>query len=355
MRKLSQIGRELSSCSAVAIALAGTVGLVGCKKDPGGPTPICLAEVAGGVAVESEGQELPADLWFSILLSNFDSERRLAGDEPKDCTGSSSIAPTPPPLPDGAEQDDKADPNVVAGCSIAPNADIAALPARPLTDEDVLINKGPDGMSLVWVQAKHFENGEATGPVAMVQWTKAGVAVRALGTLRAQTTKARMRIEMAGNQQILVVESDECNEELKGTCKRIMKLLPNINGRFSTVPLKRVKEEMVGDISPCLGEAAFALYETYTTNLPDGWVRRFDINRSVTFDKGSPMVAEQVAIKDKDPNQPDAPAQDFREASNERVLTWMEAERVFETRKSLWEDVIEDYGSVAHDATVEED
>jgi hypothetical protein len=336
-----------------AITLVGS--LSGCKKRTSGDTPICLAEVAGGVAVESEGQELPADIWFSILLSNFDGERRLAGDDPKDCTGSSSIAPTPPPLPEGAEPDDKADPNIVSGCSIAPNADVAALPARPLTDEDVLINKGPDGMSLVWIQAKHFENGEATGPVAMVQWTKAGVAVRALGTLRAQTNKARMRMEMAGSQQILVVEGDECNTEDKGTCKRIMKLLPNINGRLATVPLKRVKEEMVGDVDPCLGEASFALYETYSSDLPDGWVRKFEIVRSVTFDKGSPLVAEQVVIKDKDPKQPDAPPQDFRDASNERVLTYVEAERYFSSRKSLWEDVIRDYGSVAHDAAAEEE
>jgi hypothetical protein len=335
------------------ITVAGSLG--GCKKRTSGDTPICLAEVAGGVAVEAEGQELPADIWFSILLSNFDSERRLAGDDPKDCTGSSSIVPTPPPLPDGAEPDDKADPTIVAGCSIAADPNVGALPTRPLTDEDVLINKGPDGMSLVWIQAKHFENGEATGPVAMVQWTKAGVAVRALGTLRAQTNKARMRMEMAGSQQILVVEGDECNTEDKGTCKRIMKLLPNINGRLATVPLKRVKEEQVGDVDPCLGEASFALYETYSSDLPDGWVRKFEIVRSVTFDKGSPLVAEQVTIKDKDPNQPDAPPQDFRDASNERVLTYVEAERFFSSRKSLWEDVIRDYGSVAHDATAEEE
>jgi hypothetical protein len=345
------------------VGMVGMVGMMGvaalslggCKKRTSGDTPICLAEVAGGVAVESEGQELPADIWFAILLSNFDGERRLAGDDPRDCTGSSSIAPTPPPLPEDAERDDKADPNIVAGCSIAPNSDVGALPARPLTDEDVLINKGPNGMSLVWIQAKHFENGEATGPVAMVQWTKAGVAVRALGTLRAQTNKARMRMEMAGAQQILVVEGDECNTEVKTTCKRILKLLPNINGRLATVPLKRVKEEQVGDVDPCLGEASFSLYETYSSDLPDGWVRKFEIVRSVTFDKGSPLVSEQVAIKDKDPKQPDAPPQDFREASNERALTYVEAERFFSSRKSLWEDVIRDYGSVAHDATVEED
>jgi hypothetical protein len=343
----------LGGLTATVIGLGLLSLTTGCRKKATDDMAICMAEVASGTAIESDAQELPPDIWFSILLSNFDVDRHLAGDDPKDCTGASSIQPTPPPLPEGAERDDKADPTVVAGCSIAPDPNVAKLPARPLTNDDVLINKGPDGMSLVWIKATHYENGEASGPVAMVQWTQAGVAVRALGTLRAQTNKARMRMEMAGAQQILVVEGDECNAEDSKVCKRIMKLLPNINGRLATVPLKRVKEEMVGDVNPCLGEAAFALYETYSSDLPDGWVRKFEIVRSVTFDKGSPLVAEQVNIKDKDPNQPDAPPVDFREASNERVLTYQEGERTFATRKSLWEDVIRDYGSVAHDAAVE--
>lgn len=347
--------RSLVGALSLAALLASTAGMSACKKKTSGPVPICLAEVAGGVAVESEAQELPADVWFSIMLSNFDSERRLPGDDPKDCTGTSTLTPTPPPLPPDAERDENAKPDVVAGCSIAPDPDIAKLPARPLTDEDVIINKGPDGMSLVWVQATHYENGEASGPVAMVQWTKAGVAVRALGILRAQTNKARMRMEMSGTQQILVVEGDECNAEVSKICKRIMKLLPNINGRLATVPLKLNEDDLVGDADPCLGNASFALYEAYTSDLPDGWVRKFEIVRSVSFDGEFPLVAEQVSIKDKDPNQPDAPPQDFREASNERVLTYVETERFFSTRKSLWETVIQDYGSVAHDAAAEEE
>ncbi|PRP91515.1 hypothetical protein ENSA5_54890 [Enhygromyxa salina] len=346
--------RPWSLVTALAPLLISPLLLAGCKpKPPSGPVPICLAEVAGGTAVESEVQELPADIWFSILLQDFDRERRLPGDDPKDCTGSSSSSPTPPPLPAGEQPDEDAKPDVVAGCNIGPNPDVARLPTRPLTDEDVIINKGPDGMSLVWVQATHYDNGEASGPVAMVEWTQAGVAVRALGSLRAQTNKARMRIEMSGDQQILVVEGDECNAEVSKLCKRIMKLLPNINGRFATVPLKLEKDEIVGDIDPCLGDASFALFEQYTSDLPDGWIRKFEISRSVTFDKGTPLVSEQVVIKDQDPNQPDAPPQDFREASSDRNLVYQD--RHFATRGSLWDDMINNYGSVAHDTTAEED
>ncbi|HLT35623.1 MAG TPA: hypothetical protein VK034_05040 [Enhygromyxa sp.] len=334
------------------LALAGLLTVGGCKQKGGGDMPICAAEVAGGSAIESEAQELPADIWYSIMLQGFDRDRMLAGDDPKDCTGTSTLRVTPPPLPEGEKPAEDADPEVVAGCKIGGDLEADRLPARPLTDEDILINEGPDGTSLVWVKATHYKNGEAIGPVALVQWTKAGIAVRALGTLRAQTNKARMRIEVAGDQRILVVEGDECNVEESKLCKRIMRLLPIINGRFATVPLKLDADDAKG-ADVCLGDAAFALFEQYTSNLPDGWIRKFEIVRSVTFDKGAPLVSEQVVIKDKDPNQPEAPPEEFREASSDRNLVYKD--RYFETRASLWDDMINNYGSVAHDAKAAED
>lgn len=333
--------RALGLCS-IALALLA----LGCAKKVSGDMPICAAEVAGGSAIESEAQELPPDIWYSIMLEGFDRDRMLAGDEPKDCTGTSTLRPTPPPLAEDQEQPKDADPTVVAGCKIGGDLETDRLPARPLTAEDIIISEGPDGMTLVWVQATHYKNGEAIGPVAMVEWTKAGIAVRALGTLRAQTNKARMRVEVAGDQRILVVEGDECNVEESKLCKRIMKLLPIINGRFATVPLKLSNDDAKGG-DACLGDASFALFEQYTSNLPDGWIRKFEIVRSVTF-KGAPLVSEQVVIKDKDPNQPEAPPQEFREASSDRTLVYKD--RYFETRGSLWEDMINNYGSVAHDA-----
>ncbi len=336
--------------SLLLLALGFALG--GCKPKVSGDMPICSIEVAGGTAVESEVRELPADIWYSVMLQGFDRDRMLPADDPKDCTGSSTLSPTPPPLAEGEKPAEDAEPNVVAGCQIGGDLEADRLPARPLTDEDILISEGPDGMSLVWVQATHYKNGEAIGPVAMIEWTKAGIAVRALGSLRAQTNKARMRIEVAGDQWILVVEGDECNLEDSKICKRIMRLLPILNGRFATVPLKLNPEDAQG-ADVCLGDASFALFEQYTSDLPDGWVRKFEIVRSVTFDQGSPLVSEQVVIKDKDPNQPDAPAQSFREASSDRVLLYKD--RYFETRGSLWDDMISNYGSVAHDASADND
>lgn len=341
----------LASPSVLVLGSVLVSVLGACKPEVSGDMPICSAEVAGGTAVESEAQELPADIWYSIMLQGFDRERMLAGDDPKDCTGTSTLIPTPPPLsanaPDGQEAGEDANPNEVAGCTIGGDLETGRLPARPLTDDDILISEGPNGTSLVWVQATHYKSGEAIGPVALVEWTKAGIAIRALGSLRAQTNKARMRIEVAGEQRILVVEGDQCNSEESKLCKRIMRLLPIINGRFATVPLKLSPEEAQG-ADACLGDAAFALFEQHTSDLPDGWIRKFEIVRSVTFDTGTPLISEQVVIKDKDPNQPEAPAKEFRQAASDRTLVYKD--RYFETRGSLWDDMISNYGSVAHDA-----
>jgi hypothetical protein len=339
--------RGLAIVSLATLVLA--TGLTGCKKRDSGDMPICATEVAGGTAVESEVRELSPDIWYSIMLQGFDRDRMLAGDDPKDCTGTSTLTPTPPPVTEGEEPPE--DPTMVAGCKIGGDPAADRLPARPLTPDDIVISEGPDNMSLVWVQATHYKTGEASGPVAMVQWTKAGIAVRALGTLRAHTKKAQMHIEVAGDQRILFVKGEECNLEESKVCKQVARLLPIINGRFVTVPLKLAAEESQG-ADVCLGDAVFALSEQYTSNLPDGKVRKFEIVRSIDFKTGTPKISEVVKITDADPTQPDAKPEPFREANQDRMLVYKD--RYFETRGSLWEDMLQEHGSVAHTAAEEE-
>lgn len=337
-----QVG--LGTLAALGIGLLTT----GCPKGPQGPMPLCSAEVASSTAVEADTQELAPETWFAFLLDGFDTERMLPTDEPLDCTRTDAVRPTLPATDADAGEDSGEQTGMVAGCPVGADPQVGRLPARPLTEDDLVINEGPDGKSLVWVQATHYETGEAAGPVAMVEWTQRGLAVRALGTLRAHTAKARMRIEASGGQRLLVVESDNCSFDDK-LCQRVMKLLPIVDDRFVTVPLKLDEDDGGG----CIGEASFAMYEQYTSELPDGWFRKFEIVRSVSFDGEYPLVAEQINIRDKDPSQPDAPAQDFREASNDRTLVYQD--RYFETRSSVWDEMIQNYGSVAHDAKAAED
>jgi hypothetical protein len=322
-------------------SLGLVLGLGGCRKRGGGEEmPVCLIEVAANTATESEAQELPPDIWFSIMLQRFDREQMMPADDSRDCAGGDVSIPTLPPLAEGEEPAAGDGPLVVAGCPIGPDPAVGKLPNRPLTEEDLIINEAPDGKSLVWVQSSHYEDGTAVGPVALIEWTKKGIAVRGLGSLRAHEKKARLRMEQSGETQILVVESDRCDAEGK-ICQRMMKLLPLLNLRFASVPLKT-------EDGTCLGPAEFALFEQHTSILPDGWNRKFEINRSVTFSEDVPLIAEVVTIRDQDPAQPDAPPQEFRDASTDRKLVY--AARYFATRQSLWDEMIANYGSVAHDA-----
>jgi hypothetical protein len=329
------------------LGLAVGLSTSGCRKrGDGGAMPLCLIEVAANSAAESEAQELPPDIWFSIMLQRFDRDQMLPAEDSRDCAGGDVINPTLPPLAEGEEPAEGDGPLTVAGCEIGPDPALGRLPIRPLTADDLIINDGPDGKSLVWVKSAHYEDGTAVGPVAMIEWTKKGIAVRGLGSLRAYEKKARLRLEQSGETQVLVVESDRCDAEGK-LCQRMMKLLPLLQMRFASVPLK------TEDGTTCLGPAEFPLFETHTSILPDGWNRKFEINRSVTFSEDVPLVAEVVTIRDQDPAQPDAPPQEFRDASTDRKLTY--AARYFATRQSLWDEMIANYGSVAHDAKVAEE
>ncbi|MFV8749191.1 hypothetical protein ACNOYE_01435 [Nannocystaceae bacterium ST9] len=331
------------------VALLGLslgLGVAGCRKrGDGGDMPLCLIEVAANTATESEAQELPPDIWFSIMLQRFDREQMLPPEDARDCAGGDVITPTLPPLAEGEEPAAGDGPLIVAGCEIAPDPGVGRLPNRPLTEDDLVMDEAMDGMSLVWVKSSHYEDGTAAGPVALIEWTKKGIAVRGLGSLRAHERKARMRIEQSGETRLLVVESDRCDAEGK-ICQRMMKLLPLLASRFASVPLK-------SEDGTCLGPAEFALFEQHTSILPDGWNRKFEINRSVTFSEDVPLIAEVVTIRDQDPAQPDAPPQEFRDASTDRKLSY--AARYFETRRSLWDEMITNYGSVAHDAKPAED
>lgn len=335
--------RGMTTLAVLAIGL----GSSGCRKrGDGGAMPLCLIEVAANSATESEAQELPPDIWFSIMLKSFDRDQMLPPEDARDCAGGDVIAPTLPPLAEGEEPAAGDGPLIVAGCEIAPDPALGRLPNRPLTEEDLVMSDAGDGMSLVWVKSSHYDNGTSAGPVALIEWTKKGIAVRGLGSLRAYDKKARLRMEQSGETRLLVVESDRCDAEGK-ICQRMMKLLPLLDSRFASVPLK------TEDGSTCLGPAEFALFETHTSILPDGWNRKFEINRSVTFSEDVPLVAEVVTIRDQDPGQPDAPPQEFRDASTDRKLAY--AARYFQTRRSLWDEMITNYGSVAHDAKPADD
>lgn len=305
----------------VSLALAAALALSACKKPEEGPLPICRAEVAQSEAQEVASGDVPADIWFLIMLRNFNRDTMQVERPVHDCSGR-EVDATPPPE--------------VATCLAGTEQPGATAPG-PLTEDDLLITPLPDGRMLVWVTSTHFENGEATGPIAIAQWSKRGILIRAIGTLRAHTDRAAMRLEPMGNGQVLVVESRVCDPDNPKKCSRVIRLQPLERDRF-------IQTALVNDEGACIGPPKLDMFREQVVELGPTLHRKFEMARSIDFDEGAVVVNEQVTVKDNDPTQPDLPPKLFRKANVTRPLTL--DGRMLKTKEGLWDKMLAEHGSV---------
>lgn len=308
---------------SLVFTLTGT--LLGCRPPASTELPICKSEVVGAEAQEVASGQIPSPVWFLLLLSNYNRETSLVTRPVKDCSG----RPVQTTVAD--EQ--------IARC-LAPPGRVTELPPRALTDEDLLIAPSPDGRQLAWVQTHHYDDGEASGPIAVVEWSAQGVIVRAIGTLRAYANKAAMRLEPMGAGKVLVVESRVCDPDDPRRCERVTRLLPLVGDTFVETPL-------VAEDGACLGPAQFSMHREQTVKLENGLLRKFEMATSIDFTSGQALVTEQVKIEDSDPAQPQAPAKVFREANIQRPLQLVANGVV--TKPGLWERMLNEFGSVRID------
>lgn len=281
---------------------------------------LCASEVEGGEALETQSNDVPPDVWFSLILKSYNGKTHETARPTRDCTNK--------PLEIQDEQ--------VAACIVS---DSPALPSRPLDGEQDLELIGlEEGKALVWVRTDYFENGDALGPIAIAEYRKNGLAIRALGALRANPNRVRMRLEPMGAGTVLVVESMVCPADDPAKCARVMRLVPREGDRFVERPLYDAKT------NACLGPATFELSKFEEIKREDGVVRRFELARTFDFEAGVVTVNEQVTIKDIDPTQPDAPPAVFRKAQIERNLE-LDGSGL-KTTEPLWERLMAEHGSV---------
>jgi hypothetical protein len=295
--------------------------VAGCRPKEKPEVAICLAEVAGSEAEEFQTGDVPAEVWFQILLRNYNRKTSQVERPVRDC--SNRVV--------GSTGDESMD-ACLRGASPS-----KALPEQPLSQDDLYIVPTEEGQLIVWVQLERFENGEALGPIALADWTKRGVAVRAIGTLRAQANRASMRLEPMGEDRVMVIESQVCDPENPKKCNRVMRFLPLSGDRFLERPL--VRED-----GTCLGAPEIDLYREAEVELPNR-IRTFEMGRSIDFTDGNVTISEQVTIKDSDPSQPDAPPTVFRKAHVQRPLVL--GEKGIVTQEGLWERMVSEHGSVA--------
>lgn len=283
---------------------------------------VCSSEVEGGEAEETQSQNVPADVWFRLVLKNYNAKTGEPARPARDCTNKPLVV----------------EDETVAAC-ITPEDPAAALPPRALDGEKDLELIGIDeGKALVWVRTDYFEDGDALGPVAIAEFRKAGIALRAVGALRANPNRIRMRLEPMGETTVLVVESMVCEVDDPNKCARVMRLLPQEGNRFVERPLLDEETEA------CLGAATFPLSREADVQREDGTIRRFELVRTFKFEEGTVSVSEQVTIKDIDPATPDEPPVVFRKAQLERTLTL--GSGGLRTAEPLWDRLLAEHGSV---------
>ena len=284
--------------------------LVGCATVP--RPAMCEA------AVSARERSFPTPhTWFGLLLHGFDAKRSVAPRPSMDCSG----APV-------AWEEPQADECREAGPQPTP-----LPPSEQLTEEDLVLETLQANQRIAWVITRRYLNGEGLGPVALVETTKTGFTVRALGSLRGLTQNVRMRLERVGGTQVLVAEGEACTQEEPQVCRRAARILPLRGGRFFS-------EAVSGADRTCLGAAWFPLSREQTLELPNGWRRKFELTSTLSFGADAISVQEQVAVSDSDPSQPSIAARLYRRAQNERKLT-VEDNVLVGSAPSLWTRMLE--------------
>ena len=274
--------------------------------------PICPEMVAAGKATEAETRELSTDVWFSLLVRDFNRTAMDPGDEPRECSGQPISVTWPTEM--GAD----------------PRARARKLDRAARTDADISFSEAADGDLLVWARVDALENGDAIGPVAFVRWIERGVEIRGIGTVQAPAQRVRMRLEPLGaDARVLVLESETCPEDPRGKCAREAQLVPLADQRFVGAPLIEAGKEA--------GPARFLLADSREEAMKDGWSRRYDLQRRLEFTEGKVILQENIRTRDCDPKSPATPCEEHVAASERRVLEFKDG--ALHTTPSAWDHV----------------
>lgn len=282
------------------LAVAWVVAAAGCKHEAPVREPVvralCFSELPATMKVISPAVWKPEAL-FQLLINGYDASTGKVTQPPTDCMGTPILFQDPAP----------------GDCTeVSPAGN--PLPLQPLTVEEMIVTEMRLDLKLVWAVVRRFSNGEAVGPVALVEATPRGLAVRALGTLKAFPKSARLRLDRIGGVEVLQVDGERCwGEDEKKQCQRSVRLMPLRGNRF-------VAETLTGPDGKCMQAANIALSRTATQSLPSRWLRKYEYTSALTVAPDGIRVSEQITAKDSDPKQPSSPPRVFRKAQDERLI-----------------------------------
>jgi hypothetical protein len=259
--------------------------------------------------------KVPSSTWFSLLLHGYTAERNEVPRPPMDCVGT-------PIVLDAADD---------ACTEPLPGAE--PLPTGKLSEADVVTQKLSPSQSLVWAQTRRFHNGEALGPVALVEVQDKALYVRALGTLRALSVNPQLKLQKLGTLTVLVVESESCDEAALKSCQKIVRLVPLRQERF-------IPEPFVDAQGGCVGPAWLHTYRERKTKQGTNSVRSSELTATLSFRADEIIVDEHVSVRDTIPGQPAAPAVIHHNADGQRRIRFQNGKMIV-TGPSLWTRLVE--------------
>ncbi|NPC71210.1 hypothetical protein D7Y27_15855 [Corallococcus sp. AB004] len=297
------------------------LGLTGCNRAaPVREAPkaqaLCFAERPARMHALAP-EQWRAEPLFQLLLSGYDARTGQAATPHTDCMGTPVLWEDPAP-----------------GECVEASAASTPLPVRPLTPADLVVSEVRPDLQLVWAVVRHFSDGDGMGPVALVESTPRGLAVRALGVLRSRTRNAKLRLERVGGADLLVAEGERCSGPNAASCQRSVRMVFQRGNRF-------INESVLNAQGACASPGVFQLNRTASRTLPSRWLRRYDYTAALSFGTDGIRVQEQMFVNDLDPRQPTMPARQFRKAQIERRVQ-VSSGRLVVDDTSLWGRLLEE-------------
>lgn len=285
----------------VALVAVATAGACAHPKPPPArpaappPPPLCAVETSASYDKPPHDRVYPPQNWFVLMLHAYRSDGEMA--RPLlDCTG----------RPVRVEAD---------GCGGAPAPTM--IPTE-LTPDDLVVTPLGDDRRLVWVITEHLSDGEGQGPVAIASIEPHGLAVRAMGVLRAYREDVSLRLETVSGQQVLVAEGERCaSPGAAETCERAVRVVPLVGSWFLTSPLVDAR-------GTCLGSTLFPVRTRGEAG--KGRSAGYELEASVNFGQNAMLVREQLAIS-KGPRG--RAAKDDKDGAGEAYIARTQLERTF--------------------------
>lgn len=295
MRSSSLCTAARAAYSFFAAALFAAAGCSGTKSNV-----VCRDPVSA----DPSKREVRTDEWMTLLLRGQD----------RTCTGDKI---EPEPLPEK--------------CAAVEN-NSPLLPLKELGDNDLVVNRVDKTRRLVWLITRRFENGEGVGPIALAELGKEGIAITAIGTLRALPEAAKLRLHPLGEGrragEVVTAEGGRCTKD-SSDCDRSLILLARRSTAFTT-------EHLESDRGECIGQAKIDLSKRKQTKLENGWHREFELNAAPTYQNDGIVVHEVVTVRDFDPKNRDATIKEVRRAEGDRMVRWVDGLLVV-SEIPLWE------------------